>query len=71
MAPLLFWVKKRKDRKKEKKERVAMQNLSKGCHEGQNVTVLAILEHLEYKSFSCPLTVVADNTFQSSMAPTL
>ena len=48
-----------------------MQKLLKGCYQGQNVTVLAILECLEFKIFSCPPTMVADNTFQCSMAPPL
>ena len=30
----------------------------KGCHQGQDVTVLAILERLEFKSFSCrPISI--------------
>ena len=32
---------------------------------------LAILECLELKTFSCRPTMVADNTFQCSMAPPL
>ena len=38
---------------------------------GQNVTVLVILEILEFKDFSCRPTVVDGNTFQCSMAPPL
>ena len=45
--------------------------LLKGCHQGQNVTVLAILERLEFKNFSCWSTMVADNTSQCSMDPPL
>ena len=45
-----------------------MQKLLKGCHQGQNITVLAILECLEFKNFSCQPTVVASNTFQCKMA---
>ena len=42
------------------------------CHQGQNViTVLIILELLEFKTFSCRTTMVTDNTFQCSMTPTL
>ena len=37
----------------------------------ENVTVLAILEYLEFKSFSCYPTMVAGNTFQCFMAPPL
>ena len=51
------------------KRKVSKQNLLKVCHEGQNVTVLAILERLEFKNFSCRPNMVADNTFQCSMAP--
>ena len=36
-----------------------------------NVTVLAILECLKFKNFSCLPTIVADNTFQCSLAPPL
>ena len=37
----------------------------------KNVTVLAILGYLEFKSFSCQPTMVAGNTFQCSIAPPL
>ena len=43
----LFWVAKRKGNKEKK---VSKQKLLKGCHQGQNVTVLAILERLEFNS---------------------
>lgn len=56
---------------KGKKERVSKQKLLKDCHQGQNVTVLAILECLKLKNFYCQLTMMADNTFQCSMAPPL
>ena len=46
-----FCVTKRKKRNKGKKERVSKQKISKGCHQGLNVTVLAILESLEFKIF--------------------
>ena len=49
---ILFWVAKRKEGNKEKKERVSKQKLLKDCHQGQNVTILAILERLELKIFS-------------------
>ena len=64
-GPPLFGIAKRK------KEGFSKQKLLKGCHQGLNVTVLAILECLEFKKFSCQSTMVADNTFQCSMAPTL
>ena len=56
----------KKQETKGKKERV-----SKSCHQYQNVIVLAILERLEFKTFSCRPTMVRDNTFQCSMAPPL
>ena len=56
---------------KGKKERIWKQRLLKNCHQGQNVTVLAILECLELKDVFCPPTIVAGNTFQYSMAPPL
>ena len=34
-----------------KKERFSKQKQLKGCHQGQNVTILAILECLEFKNF--------------------
>ena len=49
MASPLFSVAKRKKGNKEKKERVSRQKLLKGCHQGENVTVLAIIERLEFK----------------------
>ena len=71
MAPLLFCVAKRKKGDKRKKERVSKQKLSKGCHQGQNIIVLTILERLEFENFSYKPTTVADNTFQFSMPPPL
>ena len=65
----LFCVAKRKKGNKGKKERLSKQKLLKGCHQGQNVTVLAILERLEFKKFSGRPTMVADNACQCSMAP--
>ena len=35
------------------KKRISKQKLLKGCHQGQNVTVLTILERLEFNKFSC------------------
>ena len=49
MASPLFCLAKRKKGNKEKKERVSRQKLLKGCHQGENVTVLAIIERLEFK----------------------
>ena len=49
---------------KRKKERVSKQKLLKGCHQGQNIIILTILERLEFKNFSYRPTMVADNTFQ-------
>ena len=46
---LLFFCNKTKKMKQMKKERVSKQKLLKCCHQGQNVTVLAILERLEFK----------------------
>ena len=71
MALPLFCVAKRKKGKQGKKERFSKKKLLKGCHQGQNITVLAILECLEFKNFSCQPTMVAGNTFQGSMAPPL
>ena len=65
--PPLFWVAKRKKGNKGKKERVSKQKLLKGSHKGQNIIVLAILEHLEFENFSCQSTMLADNSFQCSM----
>ena len=66
-----FCVTKRKKGEKGKKERVRKQKILKGCHQGQNVTVLTILRCLEFKIFSCRPTIVADNAFQCSMVPPL
>ena len=38
-------------KKKRKKQRIPKQKLSRGCHQDQNVTVLAILEHLQFEVF--------------------
>ena len=67
----LFCVAVRKKGKKGKKERVSKQKPFKGYRQGQNVTVLAILEHLEFKNFPSRPTMVADNTFQCSIVPAL
>ena len=70
-APPTFLCSKKKKGWQRKKERVSKQKLLKGCQQGQNVIVLTILERLELENFSCRPTMVADNTFQCSMAPSL
>ena len=63
---------KKKKRHKGKKERFSKQKLLNGCHQGQNIIVLTILESLGVKNCSCRSTMVADNTSQCSMpTPTL
>ena len=54
---------KKEKGKQRKNERASKQKLLKGCKQGQNVTVLAILERLEFKDFICRSTMVAGNTF--------
>ena len=71
MAPRPFCVAKRKKGDRGKKERVSKQKLLKGCHQRKNIIVLAILERLDFENFSCGPTMVADNTFQCSMAPAI
>ena len=71
MAPSHFRAAKREKGNKDKKERLSKQKLLKGCRQGQNVTVLVILERLEFKNFSCRPTMVTDNTFHCFMAPPL
>ena len=56
---------------KQREKRLSKQKLLKGCHQGQSVTVSAILERLEFKIFSGLPTMVADNTCQCFMAPLL
>ena len=65
--PPFYLHRKKKKRNKGKKERVSKQKLLKGCHQGQNIIVLPILECLEFKKFFCRPTRVAGNTFQCSM----
>ena len=69
--PLLpfYLYRKKKKGDKGKKERFSKQKLLKGCHQGQNIIVLPILECLEFKNFFCQPTRVAGNTFQCSMPP--
>ena len=68
MVSSRFCVAKRRKGEKREKQRVSKRILLKCCHRGQNVTVLTILERLEFKKFSCRPTMVADNTFQYYMA---
>ena len=65
--PSPTFLRTKKKVRKRKKERVSKQKLLKGCHQDQNITVLAILERLEFEKFSCWPTMVADSTFQCSM----
>ena len=51
LSPPLLSVFLRTKKKKRKKQRIPKQKLSRGCHQDQNVTVLAILEHLQFKVF--------------------
>ena len=63
------YVAKGKKGSKEKKERVPKWKLLKGCHQGQNVAVLAILELMEFKKCSYRPTMVTDNSFHCSIPP--
>ena len=69
MAPHFFLLAKKKKWKKGEKESVLKQTLLKGCHQGQNVTIFAILECLEFKNFCYWSTMVADIPFQFPIAP--
>ena len=70
MAPHFLRNKKKKGKNREE-SKASKQKLLKGCHQGQNVTVLAILERLEFKNSSGRPAMVAGNTCQCSMAPAL
>ena len=48
VLPLFYIAKGKKG--KQKKKRVSEQELLKGFHQGQNVTVLTILECLKFKN---------------------
>ena len=54
---------RRKKKEKRGKKTVSNQKLSKGCHQGESVTVLASLERLDFKNFSSHPTMLANNTF--------
>ena len=62
MPPPTFWWSKKRKGKQRKKERVSKQKLLNGCNQGQNVTVLVILERLKCKDFFYRPTMVADNS---------
>ena len=64
--PHPIFLRSKKKKAEQKKERISKQKLLKGCHQGQQVTVLAILERLEFKHFFSQPTTVADNTFYCS-----
>ena len=51
LLPLTFLRSKKKKggQRQNKKEKVSKQKLSKRCHQGQNIIVLAILEGLEFE----------------------
>ena len=51
----LFGIAKRKRETREQGEPFSKQKLLKVCYQGQNVTVLAILESLEFKNFQCSM----------------
>ena len=70
-APFTFCVVKRKKGNKGKQEKLFKQSFLKRCDQGQNVTVSAIPERLEFKNFPCQPTMVAGNSFQCSMAASL
>ena len=56
---------------KKRKKIIPEQKLLKGCHQGQNVTVLTILERLEFNFLFGRPTMAVDNSFQCSMALSL
>ena len=64
----------KKGEKRKKRESLKAKTIKrfKGCHQGQYVTVLAILERQCYCfSHSCQATMVVGNIFQSSITPLL
>ena len=76
MAPHFFANQKEK-RETNRKKDFSKQKLLKGCHQGENVSVLAFLERLEFKIFPFQIFIfiffswLADNTCHRSMAPPL
>ena len=69
LPPSTFLRSKMKKGKQRKKERVSKQKILKGCHQSQDVTVLDILECLEWKNVPCQSTMRP--TIKDSMAPQL
>ena len=69
--PQPFCVAKKNKGETQGEKRVSKKKLLTGCHQAHNVTVLAILESLKFQNVSRRPTMVADNTFQCSMAPPL
>ena len=68
----IFCVAKRKKGDKGKNRKGFEAETIKGCHQGQNIIVLTILERLEFEDFSYRPTMATDNTSQCSMPfPTL
>ena len=63
--PHFFAQQKEKRETKTKKKGFQSRNykLLKGCHQGQNIIILAILDRLEFENFSCRSTMVADDIF--------
>ena len=49
----LTFLRSKKNGNNGNKKRVSKQKLLKGCHQGQNIAVLAVLESLKFKNFSC------------------
>ena len=66
--PIFFRSKNKIGKKRKKGKSFKAKTIKRGCHQRQNVTVLAILERLEFKKFSCRPTMLADIPFQCSMA---
>ena len=66
-----LYVQHKKKKNVGKKGKASKQKLLKECRQGQNVTVSAILQRVEFKNFSCRSTMEVSNTFQCSMAPSL
>ena len=66
--PVTFLLSKNKKGKQMEKSRVLKQKLLKGCHQSQNFTVLAIPGHLEFLSFLCRPTMVAQKDFHCSIS---
>ena len=72
-TPHFFEKQKEKNGNKGKEERDSKQKLLKCCPQGQNVTVLVILERLEFKKFSCrpPIFLFHGPSTLKSISPAL